>query len=208
MPKQSPSNRRRTAIDFQRMQIRLFDRLETEVIERYRHATGSIASLESKRLSSNLASMRRKDFESEFDYQMEQMHAADEHEYILATKELGDELAIVALYKLIEITTKRVVRLAFPGISAANLYKIKELKKALKQKGIQIEKLDHYQAMDEIRCLNNAIKHDGIVGAELAAYPSWTLKQKLTGLDAAYERLAPLCERYHKALVEALVTAI
>jgi len=51
------------------------------------------------------------------------------------------------------------------------------------------------------------MKHDGTVGAELAAYPGWRLKQKLTGLDAAYERLAPLGEKYHEAFVKALATA-
>jgi len=77
------------------------------------------------------------------------MHADDQHEYILATEELGHELAIVALYKLIMITTKRVVRLAFPDIGTGNQHKINELKKALKEKGIPIEKLEHYQALDE-----------------------------------------------------------
>lgn len=114
-------------------------------------------------------------------------------------------MGVVALYKKIELTTKRAVTLAFSDISQAQLFKIKALKDALKKKGVNLEALPSYPVMDEIRCINNDIKHSGVVGKELSAYDGWTEGQPLVNLDAAYNRLAPLASSYINELIDALI---
>ena len=129
----------------------------------------------------------------------------DEHYFLDEAKKLSHELAIIALYKKIEITTNRVVSIAYPDISSKSLYRIDQLKKELTKKGIQIDSLPHYAAMDEVRCLNNDIKHNGVVSDKLALYPCWIKGSSLQDLEVAYTRLAPLCSLYMIELVDVLI---
>ena len=60
----------------------------------------------------------------------------------------------------------------------------------MQQQRIDIKRTPHYRAVNELRLLNNAVKHAGRVTAELAReYPRWKQGRKLTGVGAAYERL-------------------
>lgn len=73
------------------------------------------------------------------------------------------------------------------GRKASN---IKALCSFLQGQGINIERIPHYRAVNELRLLNNAIKHAGRVTAELAReYPRWTQYKELAALGAAYDRL-------------------
>ena len=79
------------------------------------------------------------------------------------------------------------------------------MKKSLKDQGIDIEKLPNFSGMNETRCINNDIKHNGFVGKELAKYPNWTEGKALTDLDSSYNRLAPRCSLYMGELVGAII---
>ena len=138
---------------------------------------------------------------------LEHLHE-DDHYFLEEAEKLSAELAIVALYKKIEITTKSAVLIAYPDIPSKDLFQIKKLKKALKAKKIDIHQLSHYASMDEIRCLNNAIKHSGLVGGELAMYPAWKKGASLSDLHSAYQRLAPLCVMYMGEMVDVLIKNI
>lgn len=61
-----------------------------------------------------------------------------------------------------------------------------------KNKALSLEDVPHYRAIDELRLLNNAIKHEGVVTQELSkAFTRWKMGSPLNGLDKAYERLRP-----------------
>jgi hypothetical protein len=128
----------------------------------------------------------------------------DEHYFVEEAKKLAHELSIVALYKKIEITVGRAVKIAYPDAPAGSFFKIKELKNFLTNKGIDISRLSGYPGMDETRTLNNAIKHSGTVSEELANY-GWTKGAPLSDLDKAYARLAPICAEYVEALLDELI---
>lgn len=115
------------------------------------------------------------------------------------------ELAIVALYKKVEITTQRAVGAAYPDIPPKHLSDAKKLKKHLNEKGLNIKLLPHYAAMDEVRCLSHDIKCGGIISAKLAVYPSWKKGETITDLDGIYDRLAPLCSSYLQELIDILM---
>jgi hypothetical protein len=176
-----------------------------EIIDQLVHGVSIYTAQEHKNLAN-----RAKDIQAELpqesidkDWLVELL--SDDHYFLDEAQKLSHELAIVALYKKIEITTKRAVVAAYPDIPSKSLFKINELKKELKKKGVDIKSLPHYKAMDETRCLNNDIKHNGVVGKELSEYPSWKKGNVLSNLDVAYRRLAPLCCLYMGEMVGILI---
>lgn len=129
----------------------------------------------------------------------------DEANGLNEVEELAYELAIIALYKKIEITTKKILKITYPEIDRKKLYKFQELKKTLKDKEIDIENLNYYLAMDELRCLNNSIKHSGEVSNELAKYAGWNENERIDNLQEAYKRLAPKCNDYINELLNQFI---
>jgi hypothetical protein len=108
--------------------------------------------------------------------------------------DLADELAIVALYRAVETYRGKIVVRRFPKVPDQTTSNIRKLGQFLRQQGIDLDRVPYHRAVDELRLLNNAIKHDaGYVSAELARkYPRWKRGKrgaKLAGLGAAYERL-------------------
>lgn len=129
----------------------------------------------------------------------------NEHYYLEESVKLSHRLAIVALYIKMELRIKTVCRRAFPELDTASLYKIDNLKKELRRLGIKIKDLPSFASFDELRCINNDIKHGGVVGDELAKYPHWSIKEDLVGIDDAFSRLAPGCASFISELVEAIM---
>ena len=118
---------------------------------------------------------------------------------------LSRQLAVVALYIKIELRIKVVCRIALPELEADQLHMIKYLEGGLKKRGVKIRELPSFRCFDELRCINNAIKHGGVVGKELAKYSGWIKKGDLLNIDAAFERLAPGCVSFISELVQAII---
>jgi len=75
---------------------------------------------------------------------------------------LADELSIVALYRVVEINTARVVVYEFGLAEKAKASRIESLEKLLwTKKGLKLDTVPHYREIDELRLLNNAIKPCG-----------------------------------------------
>ena len=158
----------------------------------------SALAAEAKRIQSAPAS-------PDFDAELAEMELGDERSFLDEVDSLAGEMAIVALYKKVEISSKRAIKLALPQVDAKSLFQFKELKKALAPVGIKVHKLPSYQALDELRCLNNAVKHSGNVSAELARHKGWKLKAPLVQLEPVYRRLAPKAASYVSELVGELI---
>jgi hypothetical protein len=115
---------------------------------------------------------------------------ADDLQELDVISDLADQLAIVGLYRVVEISTGRIVAHKFGVVARRKASSIGALHAFLTQHGINIGTIPHYRAINELRLLNNAIKHAGHVTAELAnEYPRWKEGQDLTGLGIAYNRL-------------------
>jgi hypothetical protein len=136
--------------------------------------------------------------------EVQEFLADDLHE-LDGISDLADQLAIVALYRVVEINTGRILAHRFGAAARGNASYVGRLRKLLKQHGVDIERIPHYRAVNELRLLNNAIKHAGHVTAELASeYARWKQDQELTGLGAAYERLKGRVPSYIFRLAERL----
>lgn len=118
---------------------------------------------------------------------------------------LAYQLAVVALYMKMELRIKRACRIAYREIKPEQLYKLHYLEKELQRRRIKIRDLPHFSSFDELRCINNDIKHGGVVGKELAKYPGWKLGDNLSNIDAAYERIAPDCRSFIFELIRAML---
>jgi hypothetical protein len=128
----------------------------------------------------------------------------NDHYYLEESVKLSHRLAIVALYIKMELRIKAICRLAFPELDVTPLYRIHYLKNKLKHRRVKIKDLPSYVSFDELRCINNAIKHGGVVGDELAKYSGWSLGEELKELYASYIRLAPGCASFISELIDAI----
>lgn len=108
------------------------------------------------------------------------------------------ECAVVALWRCVELFRKRVTAQVIGAPKAGEEFRRKDFCGLLKQLGIPESKLRCEKSVNELRCLNNAIKHDGYVGGKLAALHRWKQRsgQKIGDLRPHYVRFRPLVERY------------
>ncbi|MBB4846017.1 hypothetical protein HNP55_004571 [Paucibacter oligotrophus] len=116
-------------------------------------------------------------------------HLEDRWMMLKEVSDLSCQLLIVALFRQTELHIKRVVGRTIPSANPSSLFQFKALKGALP---FPIESVANFNAFNELRMLNNAVKHQGVVSQELSSnFPVWIVGEALTGLDAAYERLKP-----------------
>lgn len=109
---------------------------------------------------------------------------------------LGNELATLALYKKIERRIKAIGNHYIKGFKSQKGSNVDYLIKILPT----LSSVSYYAAYSELRCINNCIKHSGVVSAALAKFPGWTEGQALSGLGGAYDRLKPQVVKFIRAL--------
>lgn len=121
--------------------------------------------------------------------EMQEFLADDLHE-LEGVTELTDQLAIVALYRVVELTRGRIVTRKFGAAVQGKAYHIGKLGDFLAKQGVDLAQVPHAKPMDELRLLNNAVKHSGRADDKLAkSFPRWKKGEQLKKLGQAYERL-------------------
>ena len=115
----------------------------------------------------------------------------------------AEQSAVLALYRIVELNSVKIAEWRW----GANMVKTKQLFRADKleseitsQLQLDIKSLPGYCSVDELRLLNNAIKHEGVVSNKLAKYPGWTAGSPFTNLDLFIHRVAPALPMYLRAL--------
>lgn len=131
-------------------------------------------------------------------------YLADDLYQLDKISDLTDQLSIIALYRVVELMTGRMLAHEFGSAARRKASDVRQLRHYLRQhKSFDLETLPHYRAINELRLLNNAIKHSGRVTDKLAnEFPRWKNGDKLSGLDAAYDRLSPKVPKYIFRLAE------
>jgi hypothetical protein len=155
-----------------------------------------------KRLDEEFRNLAPDQFEDPRDIDGYRDHLSDLFASSQSAKSLGDELSIVALYKKVETQTGRIIKKKLPAAATKRLSFFAELSGVLP---FDIKAVGGFAGFNELRLLNNAIKHEGKVSDELAKeFPHWTKGAELSDLDKAFQRLVPEVERYVADLVERL----
>lgn len=77
------------------------------------------------------------------------------------------EMQIVYLYKNIEILLKEIIRTAFPGEDKRDLFAWDNMKSFFKLKQIGFISIKEFEYVDQLRIVNNNIKHSSEIGSEI-----------------------------------------
>lgn len=117
----------------------------------------------------------------------------------------GRLLAIVGLYMLVEDETKTILKWIFSKKQVLKVYRWKHLKEMLKAKiGFDIENLKMFNIIDELRCLNNDIKHNRKVDEELAKFSGWIYGKEITGKEIDFDRFKNAVPEYIEELSDGI----
>lgn len=186
--------------------LKNFDkRLDHDEIDEFLDHLNASLNRRIKRLEEEERNLSLEQFEDPRDIDGYRDHLGDLAASVYAAKALGDELSIIALYKKVESHTGRVVKKKVPTAATANLSYFKQLCSALL---FDIKTIDGFAGFNELRLLNNSIKHEGKVSTELAKeFPQWTQGAELSELDKAFQRLLPEVKKYVADLAERLYAA-
>jgi hypothetical protein len=190
------------AISFNEMIDNLLKRLETEAIDEFKYHFESSLNKSEKKLTEEYESVSVDQFENPNDMESYKGMLEDQFYMQEEVRKLANELSISALYKQIELHTKRVVRRHFPFIPNNKFSSVDSLNKALP---FDLSSVEQYDAFNELRLINNSIKHQGCVQKTLSNYfPNWTEGEEFKELNFAYDRLYPEVKKYISSLVSTL----
>jgi hypothetical protein len=107
--------------------------------------------------------------------------SSDDHFLGEAEKVVG-QLLLVGLYRVVENLTKQILRHRFPEGKVNKCYKVDQLKKVFADElGSDLTKVAKFKEIDELRDLNNKVKH----GGKLAEHPHKTY-ERLVGAVYPY----------------------
>jgi len=121
----------------------------------------------------------------------------DNFDYFLDTQFLEDkllalvEMKIVYLYKNLEINIKRLLSASYK-VKTKDFYQWERLKQFIKDKNIKLNEIDEYQKIDQLRKVNNFIKHSSSkISEDLKSISEFSDLKRLRHyeLDEFYERV-------------------
>lgn len=180
-------------------------RFDTDDLDEFRDLVRSSLRRQERALEKDSESLKNMDDGYDENIYGYASHIEDRWILLRDVDNLAGQLLVVALFRQTELHIKRVVKRTDPNVDPSKLFNFKALKSALPFK---IELLPNFDSFNELRMLNNAVKHQGKVGDELSTnFPSWKLGEDLTGLESAYERLKPEISEFIKGLVAACYAA-
>lgn len=166
--------------------------IEIDLIDQYWNVlkTGYLDKAENKkeRLTENYA----QDDEELKQVIYEELHQLDE------VFSYGELLLILGLYRVVELTSKNIFKRYTSISNDRKLTNIGNQKRIFKKKTSKsLKKIPTYEYIDELRQLNNCIKHSGKVDQNLSNnFPRWTEGDKIKNVQETYQRLKPKVPEY------------
>jgi len=121
---------------------------------------------------------------------------------------LAEQSAVQALYRVVELNSVKIAewRWGAETVKTKQLFRADRLESELSlQLQLDVKKLPGFSAVDELRLLNNAIKHEGVVSDKLAKYAGWTAGSPFANLDSFVRRVAPDVPKYLEALAASII---
>ena len=180
-------------------------RFEVDMVTRYLEGADNQFQAEAAKLEEENKSLKKSQFNDEYDYEAYINTLASNYEILEDIKDLSEQLAIVALYRIVELNMKKILLWRYPKEEVQKLRRIDYIANRLSKDGIKLEKVHHYKAVDEIRLLNNAVKHENKVTKDLEKYGSYKEGKELKNLGKAFNRLSLKVPRFLRFLAEKVV---
>ena len=128
---------------------------------------------------------------------------------------LADQLSIVALYRIAEIGTQKILELANTYLGdqrkkhKLQAFRWAQLQELLSENfNFHLKNVKFFSSINELRCLNNDIKHSGMVGKDLAQFKGWQEGKDLFlyNLHKHFKRFAVQVPEYLEALSSGIKT--
>lgn len=114
-----------------------------------------------------------------------------------------NEMRIIYMFKSVEIGLKSLIKTAYPKSKLKGLHNWDFMDSFFKEKGINLKALEGYKEVDELRRLNNNLKH-----SEEWDMNSWGIsefKGEQLGFDEFVNRIEPKVIAFHNAVAEQVV---
>ena len=120
------------------------------------------------------------------------------------------EMRVIFLFKTIENAIKEILVIAFPKIQKKSLYRWDVIVNLLKSNGVELGKLEGYDAANQLRIVNNNIKHSTKISEETKKIPYWNHETNFTykNIDTFYNNIHELIIKFMKDLGDAVVIAV
>jgi hypothetical protein len=169
--------------------------LNTEYIDSFRDLVSKSIENNFANIDAKYASHKQTKFEDPALEQLNYEWIADDAIFTNDVSYLSDELSIIALYKLFEKKHKELIAYHRKEESA---HKYSYWKNALDVLPEAAKSLSNFTAINELRLLNNSIKHEGVVSDDLSKeFPSYgQVGSELSELNKVFERLKPRVKSY------------
>lgn len=84
-----------------------------------------------------------------------------------------NEVRIIYLFKNIEISLKNLIKTAYPKANVKDLFKWDNMINFFKQKEINVQSIDGFEEVDQLRKVNNSIKHSNDFVGEVTKIPEF-----------------------------------
>ncbi len=184
------------SLSFEDLIERHMSSLDTETIHSFKKVFSGAMDNEFSKIEQAQVAHDSMQFISEEHQYMHRSWIEDDAIYKFSVVDLAGELYILALYKKVELKHKELV--SFFNLEG-NVSNWNGLIKVLPR---EAKNLPEFNAVNELRLINNAIKHEGVISKQLAKnYPNHgQLGDELTDLSATFERIEPIVCRYTKEL--------
>jgi len=116
------------------------------------------------------------------------------------------EMRIIFAYKHLEINIKRLLRLAYENVDVKMLSNWENLKNFLKSKSIDVTNLSGYSEVNELRLVNNQVKHSDVLKKEVKLIPEFVGSDsiQLDPLERFYNRVKQTPLAFLKSLTGAV----
>lgn len=116
------------------------------------------------------------------------------------------EMKIIYAFKHLEINIKRLINSAYPGSSNKGFYRWDNLIDFLNSKSIIADKLVGFKEINQLRIVNNALKHSATINEQTLKIPEFKRKASFSyiELDLFYERIKPFPTKFLSSLSAAI----
>ncbi len=174
--------------------------LNIAYIDKFRDLVSKSIEDEFEHINSNYEAHKQihhENLESEY---MNFSSIQDDAVFMNDVSHLADELSIVALYKLFEQKHKSLIAFHRKENDKSKHYsRWENVEEALPE---EAKNLPTFKSVDELRLVNNAIKHEGVVSKELSKkFPAYgEAGNEFSELDKTFMRLKPCAISYIREL--------
>ena len=169
--------------------------LDPEYIDSFRELVARSVTEEFESIDSRYGEHKQREYD---DPELEYINGSwieDDAIYMSDVSSLADELSIIALYKLFEKKHKDLIQY---HTGQTDPKKYSYWKNVLSVLPDNAKQLDSFKSANELRLINNSIKHEGNVSKELSEeFPSFGSEgDEFSDLDKLFDRLKPEIIKY------------